>query len=237
MTPAQGSIVNDQPASSGSQRPAAAHVVQALSMSGDASAGSTPARMMSALGDVDQLPRVGVVVTQFGYGGAEKQTFELLRMLKGTSWQPVGVYCLSNQVDPYGSALRALGYRLVVIPRQFSYDPLRLLMLRRALDRDGVTMVHGVHLLASAYAWLATRGPIPYQSCPRCGPQPCDPVGCGPSSTDGCLPRAASSWRTLIAARSSLPAKWAPTGSGSPSYQMACTSTTPVAAVFRPAAE
>lgn len=104
------------------------------------------------------LPRVGVVVTQLGYGGAERQTFELLRLLKGTPWQPVAVYCLSADLEPYGPALQDLGYRVQVLPRWSSFDPGRLLALRRGLRRDRVTVVHAVHLLASAYAWLSTRG-------------------------------------------------------------------------------
>jgi len=103
-------------------------------------------------------PRVGIVVTQLGYGGAEKQTYEMVRRLKETSWAPVAIYCLSGQLEPYKTAIEQEGYRVHVLDRASSFDPIRLLQLRQQLKRDGITIVHAVHLLASAYAWIATRG-------------------------------------------------------------------------------
>ena len=44
------------------------------------------------------LPRVAVVVSQLGYGGAERQTLGLLKELSGTPWAPRRVICLSENV-------------------------------------------------------------------------------------------------------------------------------------------
>ena len=46
--------------------------------------------------------RVVVVVSHLGLGGAERQTLELLRQLRGTAWAPVRVICLSANVTPHG---------------------------------------------------------------------------------------------------------------------------------------
>lgn len=100
-------------------------------------------------------PRVAVVVTQLGYGGAEKQTYELLRALAGTPEAPVLVICLSEDLHPYGPQIEALGYRMEVIPRQRSFDAIRWARLRRLLLGSGIHVVHAVHLLASAYSFLA----------------------------------------------------------------------------------
>jgi glycosyltransferase involved in cell wall biosynthesis len=102
-------------------------------------------------------PRVAAVLTQLGFGGAERQTVALLRRLAGTDWAPALVVCLSEDLEPYGPELEALGYRLDVLPRRGSFDLLRLLRLRRLLRRERIELVHAVHLLASGYCALATR--------------------------------------------------------------------------------
>ncbi len=100
-------------------------------------------------------PRVAVVVTQLNLGGAEKQTIELLRKLKGSAWEPCLVISLSGDVEPYGRTLESLGYRLEVIPRGSNLDVRRLLTLRAILLRERIDIVHAVHTFASGYAWLA----------------------------------------------------------------------------------
>lgn len=101
-------------------------------------------------------PRVAVVLTQLGYGGAERQTAELLRRLVGSAWEPALVICLSEHLEPYGPELCRLGYRLEVLPRSGSFDAARLWRLRRLLVRERIGLVHAVHLLASGYVALAT---------------------------------------------------------------------------------
>jgi len=103
-------------------------------------------------------PRVAVVLTQLSFGGAEKQTFELLRLLRGTPWEPVLVITLSTIVEPYGPRIRDLGYRLEVLPRSSSLDVRRLTRTAHLLRREKIDLVHAVHLLASGYSWLACVG-------------------------------------------------------------------------------
>ncbi|RMG48969.1 MAG: hypothetical protein D6718_00640, partial [Acidobacteria bacterium] len=101
--------------------------------------------------------RVGIVVSQLGYGGAERQTALLLERLAESPWRPDIVCCLSEAVEPYGPLLQRLGYPLAVLPRRRSFELGRLLALRRLIRRERLTLVHAVHLLASGYAFLATR--------------------------------------------------------------------------------
>ena len=110
----------------------------------------------------DELPRpprrpvrIGAVLTQLGGGGAERQTFELLRVLRGTPWEPIVVISLSTDLEPYGPLIRGLGYRLEVLPRRSSFDLRRLLHLRSLFRQYQFDLVHAVHLLASGYCWLA----------------------------------------------------------------------------------
>ena len=51
------------------------------------------------------------VVSQLGYGGAERQTVELLRELCGTPWAPTQVVCLSEELTPYARYFRTLAIR------------------------------------------------------------------------------------------------------------------------------
>lgn len=100
---------------------------------------------------------IAVVVSQLGYGGAERQTVELLRGLANSPLRPRVVVCLSKHTQPYGTAISGMGYPLEVIERGASYDLARVLHLRRTLSKHRIRLVHAVHLLASGYVWLATR--------------------------------------------------------------------------------
>ena len=99
--------------------------------------------------------RVVVVVSHLGFGGAERQTLELLRQLRGTEWAPVRVICLSTNVSPYGETVRELGYPLSIVHRASGFDVGRCLELHRVLQRDEVDLVHAVNWFASGYCLLA----------------------------------------------------------------------------------
>jgi glycosyltransferase involved in cell wall biosynthesis len=121
--------------------------------------------------------RVGLVIGQLTYGGAESQLFELARALtakSGAAAKPV-VYCLSSSSEPYGSRLREAGVTLRVLPSRGSFDFSRVAALRRALRDDGVSVVHAFLFLASGYAYLATRarrGVRLVTSARNCKPEP-----------------------------------------------------------------
>jgi glycosyltransferase involved in cell wall biosynthesis len=99
---------------------------------------------------------VAVVVSQLGYGGAERQTVALLKELRGTPWAPRRIICLSENVAPLGAAVAELGYPLTVIPRSKGFELRRCFLLRRQLVRDGIGVVHAVNWLAAAYSLLAS---------------------------------------------------------------------------------
>jgi glycosyltransferase involved in cell wall biosynthesis len=99
--------------------------------------------------------RVGLVIGQLTYGGAESQLYELARGL--TAECDVFVYCLSEKDAPYGARLRDLGVAVEVIPARSGLDPVRVVKLARSLRRDRVQVLHAFLFIASAYAYLATR--------------------------------------------------------------------------------
>lgn len=101
------------------------------------------------------IPSVAVVLSQLGYGGAERQTVELLKELRGTMWAPKRVICLSDNVDPHGKTITELGYPLDVVPRRRAFDLRRIVVLRQSLVRDRITIVHAINWLAAAYALVA----------------------------------------------------------------------------------
>jgi len=141
--------------------------------------------------------RVGLVIGQLTYGGAESQLFELARALAakaapssaltatpavaasaagaGVESRAPVVYCLSASSEPYGARLREAGVTLKVLPSRGSFDVSRVLALRRALREDGVSVVHAFLFLASGYAYLATRarrGVRLVTSARNCKPEP-----------------------------------------------------------------
>jgi glycosyltransferase involved in cell wall biosynthesis len=99
--------------------------------------------------------RVVVVVSQLSLGGAERQTLELLRQLRGTPWAPVGMICLSTNTTPYGDMVRALGYPLSIVERTSGFDVGRAVALYRLLRRDAADVVHAINWFASGYSVLA----------------------------------------------------------------------------------
>jgi glycosyltransferase involved in cell wall biosynthesis len=103
----------------------------------------------------DNSARVVVVVSELGFGGAERQTLDLLRQLKGTPWAPVGVVCLSANDRRQGAAVEALGYPLAFVPRVSGFDVARVVALRRLLRQHGAEVIHAINWFASGYAVLA----------------------------------------------------------------------------------
>ncbi len=101
------------------------------------------------------VKRLGLVIGQLTYGGAEGQLYELARSL-GDSHE-VTVYCLSAAREPYGSRLEAAGIPVRVLEAKRNLDPGRVVRLAAALRADRIDIVHAFLYIASAYAYLATR--------------------------------------------------------------------------------
>ena len=108
------------------------------------------------MAELDHPVRVVVAVSELGLGGAERQTLELLRLLRGTAWAPVRVVCLSTHTSPHGETVRSLGYPLSIVRRAGGFDVARCLELRRILQQDKADVVHAVNWFASGYCVLAT---------------------------------------------------------------------------------
>lgn len=103
----------------------------------------------------DRRRRIGLVVGQLSYGGAEGQLYELARGLRKSC--DVFVYCLSDQSEPYGTRIAELEIPLRLLPASRNLDPGRVVRLASQLGRDRVEVVHAFLFIASAYAYLATR--------------------------------------------------------------------------------
>ncbi|MEO8601634.1 MAG: glycosyltransferase [bacterium] len=113
--------------------------------------------------------RVGMVIGQLTTGGAEGQLRLLCEGFDSTRVLPT-VYCMSDQIEPYGSLLESAGVPLRVLAGGRAG---RVLALRRALAADGIDVVHAWLFIANAYAWAATRGGPPLitsaRNCKRSG--------------------------------------------------------------------
>lgn len=99
--------------------------------------------------------RVGLVIGQLSYGGAESQAYELARGL--ASRHDVVVYCLSSSSEPYGTRLADAGIAVRKLVARGSLDVTRVARLAGHLRRDRIEVAHAFLFNASAYAYLATR--------------------------------------------------------------------------------
>jgi len=99
--------------------------------------------------------RLGLVIGQLTYGGAESQLYELACGLAETA--DVTVYCMSTATEPYGKRLEQAGVRVRAIPALTRLDPTRVVRLAGLLRRDRIELVHAFLFIGSAYAYLATR--------------------------------------------------------------------------------
>lgn len=102
--------------------------------------------------------KICVLVSQLGYGGAERQTTVLLEELSSRYGVQPLVCCMSPILEPFGKRIRDAGCELVHWQRGKSYEWRRVLYLRRLLVARGIRLLHAVHYQAAAYAWLARLG-------------------------------------------------------------------------------
>ncbi len=117
--------------------------------------------------------RVGLVIGGLGYGGAERQLYNLAVGLAATDH--VVVYCLSDVLEPWGKRLRDAGVELRVIASRGGLSLRRVVSLARGLRKDRIDLVHAFLFIASSYAWLATRllpGVLLVGSARNCKPEP-----------------------------------------------------------------
>ena len=98
--------------------------------------------------------RIGFVIGQLHVGGYERQLYELATRMVGGECEPF-VYCLSEDVEPYGQRLQAAGVPVRVVPRRRSYELRRVVHIARLIRQDRIDVVHSWAPRANCYAGLA----------------------------------------------------------------------------------
>lgn len=101
--------------------------------------------------------RVGLLLGQFSFGGAERQTDELVRRVDRREFEPISIV-LSAELDPYGPALQRDGFRVIALPRRGRNDLTRLWRLRRLLHELQLDLIYGIGYEPSAVGWFARFG-------------------------------------------------------------------------------
>lgn len=116
------------------------------------------------------MNRLGLVIGQLSWGGAERQLHELATRIQAEGFVPT-VYCLSEDIEPYGPMLRIKGIPVRVFPRRSHFDLGRAWALRRALAADEVDLAHAWLVNDDAYTALAhIGGPRPWVASMRSRP-------------------------------------------------------------------
>ncbi len=101
--------------------------------------------------------RITVLLAQFAAGGAERQTYELMRRLPRGEFA-VQCIVLSEDIEPYGPALRSEGIPVTTLTRSGSYDVGRVRRLRRLLLEQAPDVLHAIGYEPASYAWFANLG-------------------------------------------------------------------------------
>jgi glycosyltransferase involved in cell wall biosynthesis len=114
--------------------------------------------------------RIGYVIGQLSYGGAERQLYELVRGMDRRRFRCF-VYCLSEEISPYGDMLREAGAELRVFKRHSHFDVARVVKLASLLRKDRIDILHSFLFQGNGYAWPAqilARVPILVTSARNC---------------------------------------------------------------------
>jgi glycosyltransferase involved in cell wall biosynthesis len=127
--------------------------------------------------DREDRPIVGIVIGQLTHGGAERQCFELAKgMCRNGILDPV-VFCTSQETEPYGALLTALGIEWVAAPsgRRRGID--KLLWLLRAVSKSHCGLLYGMLHTGNVYAgFAALLLRLPFVASIRLASKPALPV-------------------------------------------------------------
>jgi glycosyltransferase involved in cell wall biosynthesis len=99
--------------------------------------------------------RIGIVIGQLSYGGAERQTALLARgMAEWSSYTPI-VFCLTNRVSPFGLDLSQAGVRSYAPKRNPIPGVPKLAWLVRSLGKANCDLLYGILNVGNIYAGAA----------------------------------------------------------------------------------
>lgn len=100
---------------------------------------------------------IALLLGQFSFGGAERQSYELMRRIDRRRFAPLAIV-LSEEVEPYGPKLQAEGCEVVTLRRQGRNDLRRVLALRRMLAERRIELLYGIGYEPSAVGYFAGIG-------------------------------------------------------------------------------
>jgi len=100
---------------------------------------------------VNGCRRVGIVIGQLSYGGAERQVVALAQgLLQSGKYSPV-IFCLSNNVEPYGKSLTDAGIEWYRIPEGTRAGLSKLVWLVKQLKKNDCSVVYGILHIGNIY--------------------------------------------------------------------------------------
>jgi glycosyltransferase involved in cell wall biosynthesis len=103
---------------------------------------------------VSEKRRVGIVIGQLSFGGAERQTALLARGLASQSPYVPAVFCLSNQVSPFGHELTEAGVECLYPGRNPAPGSRKLAWLAGQLRHRACDLLYGILNPGNVYAGL-----------------------------------------------------------------------------------
>jgi L-malate glycosyltransferase len=101
------------------------------------------------------LNKIGLVIGQLGFGGAEKQAVLLAQGLMGSGqYEPI-VFCLSNHVEPYGKDLNKNLITWYQVPENIGNRFQKILWLCKQTRETGISLLYGFLNTGNVYVAIA----------------------------------------------------------------------------------
>jgi len=99
--------------------------------------------------------RIGIVIGQLSYGGAERQVVALAEgLLQSKKYNPI-VFCLSNYVEPYGKFLTDAGVEWYRVPEGTRVGFGKLFWLIKQLRKCDCSVIYGILHIGNIYGGAA----------------------------------------------------------------------------------
>ncbi|MBN2105747.1 glycosyltransferase [bacterium] len=97
---------------------------------------------------------IAYIIGQLTHGGAERQLFRLVHNLDKFSFKPF-VFCLSENIEPYGTLLKEEGVFVLCLERKNNIEPQRVFRLAYLLIKYQIDIVHALLHIGNGYGVLA----------------------------------------------------------------------------------
>jgi glycosyltransferase involved in cell wall biosynthesis len=101
--------------------------------------------------------RIAIVIGQLSYGGAERQITNLAKgLIESSDFKPI-IFCLSNNIEPFGQHLKDLGVEIIVFPYTKKKYFRKMLWVVWNIKKTKCELVYGILNVGNIFGGGAAR--------------------------------------------------------------------------------